>query len=189
MHSVKSIIPVAVVALLQLGTASAQLTDYPYQAPTSSDSRSNCPGLNALANHGLLPRDGKNIDLAALAKGTYLGFSLAEDAARLVGTVGLQASTTGNAASFNLADLNQHDPQVIEHDGSMTREDAYTGDAVTFSDAAYARTQANWGTNDIISVSASEISLWRAPQLTADPNVVRCRRSRAQGAIRIRSGQ
>ena len=32
---------------------------YTYQAPGPDDSRSPCPALNALANHGYLPRDGK----------------------------------------------------------------------------------------------------------------------------------
>lgn len=32
-----------------------------YQAPGPSDSRGPCPGLNTLANHGLINRNGKNI--------------------------------------------------------------------------------------------------------------------------------
>ena len=31
---------------------------YPYMAPKATDSRGPCPGLNTLANHGYLPRDG-----------------------------------------------------------------------------------------------------------------------------------
>ena len=34
---------------------------YEYEAPGPNDSRSPCPALNTLANHGYLPRDGKNI--------------------------------------------------------------------------------------------------------------------------------
>ncbi|KAH8897324.1 Cloroperoxidase [Thozetella sp. PMI_491] len=33
----------------------------PYVSPLPGDSRSPCPGLNALANHGYLPHDGRNI--------------------------------------------------------------------------------------------------------------------------------
>ena len=36
-------------------------SQYVYQPPGPTDSRSPCPALNALANHGYLPRDGKNI--------------------------------------------------------------------------------------------------------------------------------
>jgi hypothetical protein len=32
-----------------------------WRAPTDTDSRSPCPGLNTLANHDVLPRNGLNI--------------------------------------------------------------------------------------------------------------------------------
>lgn len=127
-------------------------TTYPFEAPSSSAARSPCPGLNALANHGILPRDGKNIDLATLQTAAYTGFSLASAATLLVGSTALSTSTTGNSSTFHLSDLAQHDPQVIEHDGSMTRNDAYFGDNHSFNKEAWARTQANWGDNDTISV-------------------------------------
>ncbi len=41
--------------------AFADESQYRYQAPGPNDSRSPCPALNALANHGYLPRDGKDI--------------------------------------------------------------------------------------------------------------------------------
>jgi len=43
------------------GAAFADESQYRYQASGPNDSRSPCPALNALANHGYLPRDGKNI--------------------------------------------------------------------------------------------------------------------------------
>lgn len=39
----------------------ANESEYQYQPARPTDSRSPCPALNALANHGYLPRDGKNI--------------------------------------------------------------------------------------------------------------------------------
>lgn len=150
MPSFKNILLLSAAVLAPAAVALDE-TEFPYQAPTSTDSRSPCPGLNALANHGILPRDGKNIDLAALVVATYKGFSLAEDAATLVGTVGLKSSTTGNASTMNLEDLNHH--EIIEHDGSMSREDIYSGDSLHFSETAWARTLANWGDNETITVS------------------------------------
>lgn len=141
-------------AALTCGRASAQAFDetlYPYQEPTSSDLRSPCPGLNALANHGFLPRDGRNIDITTLVNGIYQSFSIDEVFVKVVGAVALTASTTGNNATFHLSDLTAH--EVIEHDGSMTREDTYFGDAQKFSVTAYARTLINWGGADIITVS------------------------------------
>lgn len=128
-------------------------TAYPFQAPTDTDVRSPCPALNSLANHGLLPRDGKNIDLATLEIGMFLGFSLAKEATDFVGSTALSTSTTGNASTFNLNDVAQHDPQALEHDGSMTRNDSFFGDNLSFNDQAWARTLANWGDNETISVS------------------------------------
>jgi hypothetical protein len=33
----------------------------PFEPAKAGDSRSPCPALNAMSNHGILPRDGKNI--------------------------------------------------------------------------------------------------------------------------------
>lgn len=158
MPSFKSVLVSSAVAMLPLAAQALDETTYPFQAPGTSDSRSPCPGLNALANHGILPRDGKNINMATLIQATFTGFSLAQAATEVVGGVALDASTTGDATTFNLADLAQHDPQVIEHDGSMTREDENTGDNLAFSDAAWQRTLTNWGDVDTITfaVAAAE---------------------------------
>lgn len=52
----KIIAPVLALAAIVQGATVPQ-----YQPPTANDVRSPCPMLNALANHGILPRDGKNI--------------------------------------------------------------------------------------------------------------------------------
>lgn len=148
MPSFKHVCLLAAAVLAPLASALDE-KEFPYQAPTSGQSRSPCPGLNSLANHGILPRDGLNIDLATLALATYKGYSLDETAAKVVGTVGLKASTTGDPNTFNLEDLNAH--EVIEHDGSMSREDINTGNSLTFSQAAWDRTLANWGDAETIT--------------------------------------
>lgn len=158
MPSLKNICLLSAAALVPHASALLDETEFPYQAPTSTDSRSPCPGLNALANHGLLPRDGKNIDLPALIVGAYKGFSLAQDASTLVGSVGLKGSTTGNASTFDLHDLDKH--ELIEHDGSMSRLDIYYGNSLTFSDEAWARTLATWGDNETITVGPSPLSFF-----------------------------
>ncbi|KZT19742.1 Cloroperoxidase [Neolentinus lepideus HHB14362 ss-1] len=45
----------------KLTTTKAFTGTHAFIPPTSSDSRSPCPALNTLANHGYLPHDGKNI--------------------------------------------------------------------------------------------------------------------------------
>jgi hypothetical protein len=64
--------------------------------------------LNALANHGYLPRDGKNISLARLVMACKEGINLAPDATLLVGLKALQTSTTRNPFTFHLTDLAKH---------------------------------------------------------------------------------
>ena len=64
--------------------------------------------VNALANHGFLSRDGLNISMDDLIVALNASVNLASDATELVGSKALTASTTGNASTFNLDDLDIH---------------------------------------------------------------------------------
>ena len=64
--------------------------------------------VNALANHGYLPRDGQNVSLARLVTGAKAGVNLAADATLLVGFKALQTSSTGKFLTFHLDDLAKH---------------------------------------------------------------------------------
>ena len=46
--------------------------DHQFKKPNPRDSRSPCPALNVLANHGYLPRDGKNITAVMLTSATQV---------------------------------------------------------------------------------------------------------------------
>ena len=48
------------------GAPGHNLTWPEYVSPKEGDSRSACPMLNAMANHGILPHDGKNISFKEL---------------------------------------------------------------------------------------------------------------------------
>jgi hypothetical protein len=158
MPSFKSLFLTAAAALIPFGTALDEKT-YPFQLPTDGDVRAPCPALNALANHGLLPRDGKAITIDVLADALYKGFSAAADATQVFGSLAFRTSTTGNASTFNLDDLKQHSPHVLEHDGSMSRNDSYWGDDLSFNDQAWARTLSNWGDNQVITVGCDHLTL------------------------------
>ncbi|KAL1881212.1 hypothetical protein Daus18300_001063 [Diaporthe australafricana] len=157
MPSFKSLCLTTAAALLPFSAALDETT-YPYQAPTDSDVRAPCPGLNALANHGILPRDGKGITIDILTDAAYTGFTIAGDATLVFGSLAFKTSTTGDASTFDLDDLKQHNPHVLEHDGSMSRNDSYWGDNLSFNDQAWARTLENWGDNEVITfaVAAAE---------------------------------
>ncbi|KAK9423228.1 putative Heme haloperoxidase family profile domain-containing protein [Seiridium unicorne] len=103
-----------------------------WQPASTTDSRSPCPGLNALAKHGFLPHDGKNIDAATFRYAMNAGFNfephILDDVIEAALTSNI--STTGNASRIHLADLAAHN--VIEFDGSLWRNDFYFGDDLQF---------------------------------------------------------
>jgi|SRR5690242_9436211 len=135
-------------------SAAALLTeaDYPFRAPRRGDARSPCPALNAAANHGLLPRSGRNIDLATAGKAVLLGYNMTYETMLVIGVPSLLTSTTGNASTFHLSDLKQHFPQVVEHDASFSRKDAYFGDNEKFSTGTWKRTLKSWGNIETVDV-------------------------------------
>ncbi|KAK0707295.1 Chloroperoxidase [Lasiosphaeris hirsuta] len=108
-----------------------------WHPPVRGDSRSPCVGLNNLANHGYLPRSGKNIDLEAVRRavaGAYNYERTAFDSA-FQQAVDFKLTTTGNASTFHLADLALHD--AIEFDGSLSRNDFASGDDLHFDPAVW----------------------------------------------------
>ncbi|KAI0827441.1 chloroperoxidase-like protein [Trametes gibbosa] len=88
-----------------------------YVPPREGDSRCSCPALNALANHGILPHDGRNIAFPALGRAI-------EDVYNFAPTFGFFGPK--HAARFlardywrdrlDLQDLDAHN--CIEHDAS-----------------------------------------------------------------------
>ncbi|TFY57029.1 heme-thiolate peroxidase, partial [Rhodofomes roseus] len=91
-----------------------------YCPPQRGDSRSPCPALNTLANHGYLPRDGKVITpsvlIHALREGYHLSYTLAwfltHGGFYLLGQ---------RRKRICLQDLSRHN--CIEHDASLVHPD------------------------------------------------------------------
>ncbi|KXN88411.1 Putative sterigmatocystin biosynthesis peroxidase stcC [Leucoagaricus sp. SymC.cos] len=94
-----------------------------YVAPKEGDSRSPCPALNTLANHGILPHDGKNISFKEIGRAIRATYNFSPTfcyfvphyAAEMLG----KDYSTG---TIDLAELNLHNG--IEHDASLIREDS-----------------------------------------------------------------
>ncbi|KAK1997467.1 Cloroperoxidase [Colletotrichum falcatum] len=129
----------AAVAMAANSNADA-VPSHPWIAPQANDVRGPCPMLNSLANHGYLPRSGKEISMADLIDGLGTALHFNESLVRTLGTPAFATSTTGNPNTFNLNDTAKHD--VIEHDGSISRADfAVTGDAKTFNETVWAETR------------------------------------------------
>ncbi|CAO2657242.1 Nn.00g033680.m01.CDS01 [Neocucurbitaria sp. VM-36] len=102
-------------------TAIAIVNFEDWHPPSSSDARSPCPALNSLANHGILPRDGRNLTVSLIVAKLGEGLDVSSEVATNLATVGLQLSEDLTSGTFDLDDLNKHN--AIEHDGSLTRMD------------------------------------------------------------------
>ncbi|KAK4951494.1 hypothetical protein LTR10_010470 [Elasticomyces elasticus] len=95
-----------------------------YVPPKDGDSRSACPMLNAMANHGILPHDGKNITFTQLNQTVRQTFNFAASFCFFVPNFSARfLNKSYSNDRFNLADLNMHADNAIEHDASLTRQD------------------------------------------------------------------
>lgn len=93
-----------------------------------------------MANHGWLPRSGKDIDLAAVRFAVSHAFNYEPTTfdPAFQQAVDFNLTTTGNRSTFHLDDLALHD--AIEFDGSLTRNDFFFGDNLRFNHAIWATT-------------------------------------------------
>ncbi|KAF9484093.1 Cloroperoxidase [Pholiota conissans] len=94
-----------------------------YIAPMEGDSRCSCPALNALANHGILPHDGKNIKFNEFGSKIRSTYNFASSFCFFVPNFAANMLKRNYSKdTFDLADLDLHNG--IEHDGSLFREDS-----------------------------------------------------------------
>ncbi|KAI0182930.1 putative chloroperoxidase [Xylaria flabelliformis] len=123
-------------ALLTLVTACAaspiisQAALKPYVKPKSTDSRSPCPMLNTLANHGYLPHNGRNLTAQDIGDAIFASTNWHADFGIFPATGAL---TNLGKSTLDLADLNS--TPGGEHPASLTRKDASSGDSNTIDTA------------------------------------------------------
>ncbi|KAI1194243.1 Cloroperoxidase [Nemania serpens] len=138
-------------ALVGLVSAQCPFGDFQPEKPT--DTRGVCPMLNTLANHGLLPRHGRDINVNQTVYALNEALNLTPEFGAFLFTAGRLANPKPNATTFNLNHLDRHD--LFEHDGSLSRQDAYFGQWSRFNQTVWDWTMANWpgDTLDLQSVS------------------------------------
>lgn len=95
--------------------------------------RGPCPGLNSLANHGFLPRSGKNFTIIDLVRGTFEGFFLPPDLSIALG--GGELIKAYRLAAFDLLELSNHG--FIDHDCSLSRADIGDGNNNDFNETIW----------------------------------------------------
>ncbi|KIP08321.1 heme-thiolate peroxidase [Phlebiopsis gigantea 11061_1 CR5-6] len=97
--------------------------DHHYEPQQSGDSRSPCPALNAMANHGYLPRDGRHIGWWQLVCGLREVYNLSFPLAAILTTVGmLFCGSWFHPGTLSLHELGLHNR--LEHDCSLVHADA-----------------------------------------------------------------
>ncbi|KAF1919446.1 Peroxidase, family 2-domain-containing protein [Ampelomyces quisqualis] len=101
-------------SLMPAGANDPRFADF--HPPGSGD------GMSSLANHGFIHRDGKKMTIPHLIKGLAEGLNMGADFTVAPNPLG---------GSFDLDDLNTHN-FPIEHDASMSRQDAALGNAQPF---------------------------------------------------------
>jgi len=100
-----------------------------FQAAGPDDSRSPCPGLNMMANHGYLPRNGKMISKEMIGHAFKIALNVKEADGTFIAGHGfdkLSAAATFDPHGvkyYQLSDLSEHN--AVEHDVSLSREDDY----------------------------------------------------------------
>ncbi|KAJ7705605.1 Cloroperoxidase [Mycena rosella] len=152
-------------------------------APTATDVRSPCPGLNTLANHGYLPRNGRKISVPMIMAAALDGFNVGFDSIIQAAKLGL---LSGNAfTTMDLDALQLHN--LVEHDASISRGDFASGDNLHFNETLFSTlANANPGVDYYNATSAGQVQQARlAASLATNPNVtntgkeflIRCRES------------
>ncbi|ORY56325.1 Chloroperoxidase [Pseudomassariella vexata] len=116
----------------------------------ADDLRGPCPMMNTLANHGFLPHDGRNItkEIAVYALNTALNFNTS--LASIMWEQAVIANPESNATFFTLDHLNRHN--VLEHDASMSRTDAFFGNNHVFNQTIFKTTTSHW-TGDVLDAN------------------------------------
>ncbi|KAJ3827893.1 Chloroperoxidase [Lentinula raphanica] len=95
-----------------------------YVPPGENDSRSACPMLNAMANHGILPHDGKNISFKLMNETVRSTYNFAPSFCYFVPNyIAGILKKDYSKDTFDLAEISVHNG--IEHDASLTREDIF----------------------------------------------------------------
>ncbi|GAA5848950.1 hypothetical protein JCM9279_004674 [Rhodotorula babjevae] len=75
--------------------------DHPYMEPGPTDQRGPCPGLNTLANHGYLPRNGI-VTAEQITKATSEGFNMAADLSGVLNLIAVAFGGNLETTTFSI---------------------------------------------------------------------------------------
>ncbi|KAF2652386.1 peroxidase [Lophiostoma macrostomum CBS 122681] len=129
---------------------------HPWTPAGPGDVRAPCPMLNTLANHGYLPHNGRDISQQNTIDALGQALNINSTLAVFLHQEALTTNPAPNATTFSLDDLSRHN--VLEHDASLSRLDAYFGDNHDFNQAVFDETRSYW-TSPIINITTAAAAL------------------------------
>ncbi|KAF9739049.1 sterigmatocystin biosynthesis peroxidase stcC 8 [Paraphaeosphaeria minitans] len=118
-----------------------------WHPPARGELRSPCPGINVLANHGILPRDGRNMNKSLMVDVLQKWYNITEPVTLSLFNQALHETGRPNATTFDMVDIRlHHTPAVdaIEGDGSFSRADFYWGDNYSLNQTIWKQTRSYW---------------------------------------------
>ncbi|KAJ6460577.1 Cloroperoxidase [Mycena sanguinolenta] len=138
--------------------------------PKATDVRSPCPGLNTLANHGYLPRTGRNITIPMIVDAASNVYNM--DAGPILPAAKSGLLSGDEVVSLSLDALKVHG--LIEHDASISRGDVAFGDNLTFNETLFTvLADANPGVDYYNVTSAGQVMHARlADSVARNPNLI-----------------
>ncbi|TGJ78181.1 heme-thiolate peroxidase [Xylaria hypoxylon] len=116
--------------------------DHAWAPAGPGDFRGPCPMMNTLANHGFIQRDGANITRENAVNGLREGLNFNPDLSNIMFDQAIIANPEPNATYFTLDQLNVHN--LLEHDASLSRSDAYFGNNHVFNQTVFDETKKWW---------------------------------------------
>ncbi|KAI2627217.1 Cloroperoxidase [Xylaria nigripes] len=152
--------------MLTTACAASPITTQPYVQPESTDSRSPCPMLNTLANHGYLPHNGRNITAQDIGNAIFESTNWHPDFGLVLANGTLQAL---GVSILDLSDLNS--TAGGEHPASLTHKDVNPGDSVSVNASRIAAmlvdSRTNFLTIDSVARTRNRLDASSCPALTA----------------------
>jgi hypothetical protein len=110
--------------------------------------------LNSAANHNICPHNGKGYTIPILTQCLETAFNLGADASIAIGALGIASNPDALSLQFDLDQLDRHDV-VIEHDASLSRADASTGNNYSFNQTIWDTVLAYYDGMSTTSISAA----------------------------------
>ncbi|KAK3342209.1 Chloroperoxidase [Lasiosphaeria hispida] len=130
--------------------------------------RGPCPFLNTFANHGFLPRSGKYITQKDLANGLFNAVHFDANISHFLFDFAVTTNPQPNSTWFSLDHLSRHN--VLEHDASLSRIDAFLGHADVFNQQAFDETRSHWGNTVNVESGTTAILARMKTCKATDPN-------------------